>query len=98
MTENPKKALTNLEARIRQLMFICTTLEEERKLLLDQLDEKDAKIMTLLNEKDQLEAKYLNQKMAHSLSSNSEEGSKESKARFNKLVREIDKCIALLNE
>lgn len=97
MAEDPKKLLSNLEARVQQLMFLCNTLEEKNQDLLDKLDEKEARLMKLIQEKDELHTKYINLKMANSLSGESSD-LKETKARFNKLVREVDKCIALLNE
>ncbi len=86
-----------MEARVRQLMFLCTNLEEQKQSLLKTLDEKETELMKARQEKEQLNTKYENLKMAQSLSSEGTDA-KEAKLRFKKLVREIDKCIALLNE
>lgn len=97
MAEEPKKLLSNLEARVKQLMFLCNTLEEQKQELLDRLDEKESQLMKALQDKDELNTKYQNLRTAQTLSGESQD-MRETKARFNKLVREIDKCIALLNE
>lgn len=98
MAEEPKKLLSNLEARVKQLMFLCSTLEEQKQDLLIKLDEQEARLMKALQEKDELNTKLQNLKTAQTLSGESSQDMRETKARFNKLVREIDKCIALLNE
>ena len=97
MADDPKKLLSNLEVRIKQLMFLCDTLEEQKQDLLDKLDQKEAELEKVVQEKDELNTKYQNLRTAQSFSGESAD-LKETKARFNKLVREIDKCIALLNE
>ncbi|MDO5571199.1 MAG: hypothetical protein Q4F97_07000 [Bacteroidales bacterium] len=97
MADDPKKLLNVLEARVRQLMFLCDNLEEQKQDLLLKLDEKEAQLMKVIHEKEEYSTKYLNLKAAHALSGEPTD-MKETKLRFNKLVREIDKCIALLNE
>ncbi|MGL4293273.1 MAG: hypothetical protein ACRCSQ_06850 [Bacteroidales bacterium] len=97
MAEEPKKLLSNLEARVKQLMFLCETLEEQKQDLLIKLDEQEARLMKVLQEKEELNTKFQNLRTAQTLSGESQD-MRETKARFNKLVREIDKCIALLNE
>ncbi len=97
MAEVSDKIISTLETRIRQLMFICENLEEKNLLLLKEIEEKDAELKQLEEEKAELYSRYVNLKVAKVFTSDNEE-IKEGKARFNKLVREIDKCIALLNE
>jgi len=46
---------------------------------------------------DELEVNYTNLKTATAISLNGSDV-KETKLRLSKLVREVDKCIALLNE
>lgn len=89
--------LNTLDARVKQLMFLCTTLEEKNQELLDRLEENEHKLKGALHENEELNTKYKNLKTAQALS-NENIDLKETKARFNKLVREIDKCITLLNE
>ena len=51
----------------------------------------------LENKLDELEKKYENLKIAKVLSSVPGEDVHETKLQVNRIVREIDKCIALLN-
>ena len=74
----------------------------------DELKRENAELKKLLymeklkNEKvqaqyDELEVSYTNLKTATAISLNGSDV-KETKLRLSKLVREVDKCIALLNE
>ena len=64
-------------------------LEQQKSELMKMLEEKDLKI-------DEVEDKHNKLKLAKAFESTSTD-SQEAKARITKIVREIDKCIALLN-
>ncbi|MDU1889106.1 MAG: hypothetical protein E6767_00330 [Dysgonomonas sp.] len=96
MTEKDKKLLAELETRMRQLMYLYNTLEDENAQLKQQLAEKDSAIEVLHAESEQLKTKYENLKFAKSFSSGNENEMQEAKRRLSKLVREVDKCIAML--
>ena len=95
MTANQYAVITELEAKVEQLIKLytssrealqqreseCTALREERERLIGETQQ--------LNE----EIKHL--KVANALSSGG--NNKEAKVKISQLVREIDKCIALLN-
>ena len=55
------------------------------------------KVIVLENKLEELNKKYENLKIAKVLSSVPGEDVHETKLQVNKIVREIDKCIALLN-
>ena len=55
------------------------------------------KIAEYVGKGDELEVNYTNLKTATAISLNGSDV-KETKLRLSKLVREVDKCIALLNE
>lgn len=78
-------------------MHVCDALRNKEKALKMQVMEKDEAIEDLRQELTEINTKYLNLKTARNLVSGGDE-EKEAKSRFNKLVREIDKCITLLNE
>ena len=62
------------------------------------MTEEDKKLLhTFEGKLRQLEAKYINLKNARILSINDND-LRDTKQRLAKLVREVDKCIALLNE
>lgn len=78
-------------------MQVCDALKHREEALEKQVMENERKIESLQQELLEIHTKYRNLKTARNLVSGKEE-EKEVKNRFNKLVREIDKCITLLNE
>lgn len=97
MTENHENLLAAFEVRIGDLMSFCNRLKEENAGLKGALEEKISEIGQLKRMVEEWNAKYDNLLAARILSV--EEGDvKEAQQRLAKLVREVDKCIALLNE
>ncbi|MBM6757849.1 hypothetical protein [Bacteroides mediterraneensis] len=97
MTEEDKKLLHTFEGKLRQLLFLHEGLEKENLSLRKELDAKNAEINELKDSLKELETKYINLKNARILSINDND-LRDTKQRLAKLVREVDKCIALLNE
>ena len=60
------------------------------------MEEKNATIAALHSQVDRLQTDYANLKTAKMIDI-SREDMKNAKSRLSKLVREVDKCIALLN-
>nr|WP_320057763.1 hypothetical protein [uncultured Bacteroides sp.] len=97
MTEEEKKLLSTFEARLRHLIYLHDELKRENaelKRLLEEKKEEKAKVQA---DYMILEANYTNLKTATTISLSGSDV-KETKLRLSKLVREVDKCIALLNE
>ena len=97
MTEEEKKLLNTFEARLRQFMFVHEELLQENEALKQQISEKNDEILKLEGSYNELKATYANLKIARILSLHDQD-IEETKQRLSKLVREVDKCIALLNE
>ncbi|GHT73643.1 hypothetical protein AGMMS50262_05090 [Bacteroidia bacterium] len=97
MTEDQSKLLAIFEARVRQLMSACDELKDEREELKLQIDKEKRSYEVLKEENRTLKIKYDNLKMAKIISVKQDDF-KGAKNRLSKLVREVDKCIALLNE
>ena len=97
MTEEDKKLIKAFEAKLRQFMFLYNQLEQENSLLIKELADKDKQIAQLEVSKKELEVKFTNLKMARTISLYDKD-IKDAKQRLTSLVREVDKCIALLNE
>ena len=97
MTEVSNKLYEGLEDRIKQLIFVCETLEKDKISLQEELANERNKYLELEKQKEELYSNYVNLKIATYFSEDSSDV-KDGKARINKLVREIDRCIALLNE
>ncbi|MDR3061633.1 MAG: hypothetical protein LBU57_05925 [Dysgonamonadaceae bacterium] len=97
MTDAQKKTLTEFEARVRQLMFMYETLKLENAALEQRVSEKNEELRLASEEIKSLKAKYDNLKMARIIAVRQDDF-KGAKQRLSKLVREVEKCIALLNE
>lgn len=97
MTDEEKKLISNFEARLRHLIFMHDELKRENAELKQLLQSEEAKNLQLKADYETLENNYTNLKTATTISLNGSD-IKETKSRLSKLVREVDKCIALLNE
>lgn len=95
MTAEEEKTIKTLETRTRQLILKFQQLKEDHEELLNELVAKDSELQTVKQRNKQLEANYATLKMAKML----EVGDTDlaaAKQRINHLVRDVDKCIALL--
>ena len=97
MTEEDKKLLNTFEGKLRHFMYLHDELKHENAQLKQLLTEKNEEVRRLENSRKELEAMYTNLKTARIISINDNE-LRDTKQRLAKLVREVDKCIALLNE
>lgn len=97
MTEEDNLLLTNLKANTQRLFHEFNSLENEIKSLENKV--LDLKLEIELLEKNKLEMGQKNEqlKIATHLLSGVDEN-REAKQKINRLVREIDRCIALLNK
>jgi hypothetical protein len=96
MTEN-ETVVNSLEEKVKKIIILYDQIKNENKKLLTENVElinsikiKDTEIKELLTKHEQL-------KLAKLLSANSEDVH-DAKLKVNRIVREIDKCIALLNK
>ncbi len=97
MTEDEKRLLAVLEVRVRDLMAKCDVQRHRINELHLALDKKEDEIQQTKQTIEQLNTRYDNILTAHAVSL--DEGDiKNARMRLSKLVREVDKCIALLNE
>ena len=76
--------------------LIRVTKKDRYAALSRTMEEKDATIAALHSQIDRLQTDYANLKTAKMIDISSED-MKNAKSRLSKLVREVDKCIALLN-
>lgn len=97
MTDAQKKTLTEFEARVRQLMFMYETLKLENAALEKQIVDKNEELQVASKEIESLKAKYDNLKMVRIIAVKQDDFA-GAKMRLSKLVRDVEKCIALLNE
>lgn len=97
MTEEEKKLLNSFETQLRHLIYLHDELKRENAELKKFLENEKLKNEKVQAQYDELEVSYTNLKTATAISLNGSDV-KETKLRLSKLVREVDKCIALLNE
>ena len=91
MTEEEKELLKTFEARLRHLIYLHDEQRRENARLKELLNACRADCAASQAAYRALEKRYTD------LSLNGSDV-KETKLRLSKLVREVDKCIALLNE
>ena len=96
MTEEDKKLLSTFEARLRHLLYEYQQLKQKNEELKEVIRKKDETIEEIQSNYKSLDTKYANLKLAKIISINDSEA-RDTKQRLSKLVREVDKCIALLN-
>lgn len=96
MTEEDKKLLSTFEARLRHLLYLYNELKRKNEELKTSIRQKEETIEEMRSNYNSLETKYANLKLAKIISINDSEA-RDTKQRLSKLVREVDKCIALLN-
>lgn len=95
MTTKEHELICQLETRVRQLLMQDNSLREQMRALEERIAERDGKIAELQRQNQDLEALYDNLKMARILEL-SDSDTRNARQRINHLVREVDKCIALL--
>lgn len=96
MTKEEEQILHRFETRVRQLILQHKELRLENSRLQAVLAEKERALTESKEDYERLEANYANLKLAKMLEINDTD-MKNAKSRLAKLIREIDKCIALLN-
>lgn len=96
MTGTNGIVIENFESKLNRLMEAYTRLSEENAALRKQLDTQSVALAEVREQYDALASSYAELKLAKIISvGDSEIG--ETQRRLSKLVREVDKCIALLN-
>ncbi len=96
MTTEEEKALHTFETRIRQLILAYQELKAENAELWDMMAKKEGELEEMRAEVQLHKQNYANLKLAKIIELNDSE-LKDAKQRLAKLVRDVDKCIALLN-
>jgi len=96
MSEKQEKLFAEFELRMRQLMFLCDSLKKQNAALREELNTKKVLIESLNSDIRQLKKQYDDLKFAKAVSSGNKEEILSAKQRLSRLVRDVDKCIALL--
>ena len=97
MTEEDRKLIGSFEGKLRHFMFLFDELKQENADLKLLLRQKEEEIKLLEQSRKELEDRYTDLKMARTISLYDKD-IKDTKQRLTSLVREVDKCIALLSD
>ena len=96
MTEVDEFVIENFESKLSRLMEAYTLLSDENTALREQLSTQSVELEKAREQYSLLEKSYSDLKLAKIISIDEGEFGNTQK-RLSKLVREVDKCIALLN-
>lgn len=97
MTNRYEELIQGFEAKLRKLISEYKSLQEKNSRLEAELEQRKNDLMLAHGEILELRKNCEHLKMANSLSGSAEEKA-ETKQKIAGMVREIDKCLALLNE
>ena len=97
MTDEEKKQLNNFETSLRHLIYLRDKLRRDYAELQQLLLDKEDDISKLRSEYDKLNQSYIDLKSAMTMSLDGGDV-RQTKQRLSKIVREVDKCIAMLNQ
>ena len=93
-----KNLVENIEKKVSKLIQLYQSVQKEKEEILTDNNQ----LILDLSEKDKtiksLEEKIKLLRITKSVSAQDNERNKESRQKINEYVREIDKCIALLNK
>lgn len=89
--------LDSLESKVRHLILLNEEQRKEKAAVDKDLQKCEEELARVKMSEKSWRNKYLHLLIAKTISS-SEEDSKKTIARLSRLEREIEKCIALLNE
>ena len=97
MSNSNDQLLILLRDRIKSIINLYEVEKEKCHQLTAEKAKLEEEALKLHKEKEELIVKYNNVKLAKQLDA-SLDSSHDAKLKVNRIVREIDKCIALLNK
>ena len=94
---NPsEKTLTDFETRVRQMILQFQQLKRENGRLQAQINEQAREVDELKSKLSQAESDYRSLQMARMLEI-SDGNLDEAKERLSRMIRQVNKCIAILS-
>ena len=97
MTDNEKQLLNTFESKLRHVLYLYQELKQENSNLTSIIEAKDMEIKALQSSCRKLEQDYTELKTVRTLSIYDKDIA-DTKKRLSGLVREVDRCIALLKK
>ena len=92
-----EKVLKDFETRVRQMLLRFQQLKEENQELYAMIEQNESNIKVLNEKLDQKDRDYNTLKMAKMIEI-TDKDLEGAKSRLTKLVREVNKCIAILSD
>lgn len=97
MNEEYNKLIAKLNENIQKLMLLYSSEKEKNSKLSDEVNNLNNELNIYKAKYQETERKYDNLKMARSLDGDNLD-EREARIKLNRIIREIDNCIALLNK
>ena len=98
MDSRNEDLIATLKSKVKSIIDLYENQKKINIELENNNHELNEKLILLQNKVSDVEEKYENLKLARAIVSPDEEGTHEARIKVNRIVREIDKCIALLNQ
>tara|TARA_B100000683_G_scaffold211044_1_gene205725 strand:+ start:15384 stop:15668 length:285 start_codon:yes stop_codon:yes gene_type:complete len=93
-----KEIVVNIEKKVNKIISLYRSLKKEKEEILEENTNLRSEILERDNNIKSLEEKIKLLRITKSVGDHDLEINKESRQKINEYVREIDKCIALLNK
>jgi hypothetical protein len=97
MSAEPQTIFKALNNKIYQLLSVCERMRSERDMLQVRVMDSDGQIATLNRQLKELEEKNKKLQLARAFETSGID-TRDAKLKIGRIVREIDKCMALLNK
>jgi chromosome segregation ATPase len=97
MTEKDQHLIDELKLNIRRLINNLENSKNELGIVREEYKNLEQRFVTLSEENEELKKRYESLKVARVLAEGDPEN-QAAKQKITKLIREVDKCIALLNQ
>jgi chromosome segregation ATPase len=97
MTDEDRLLLSQLRTNTELLFQEFNRIETENRILCEKVSDLKSEIASIEQKRAELSRESEKLKLANTILAKSDEN-QEARKRINKIVREIDKCIALLNK
>ena len=95
MTNEKEIILIDFKSKFKQLVAICDRLREENTMLRAKKESLEKQLEAKANELTVLGSQYDNLKTLNSLISG--DNTHDTKIKLNRIVREIDRCLSLID-
>ena len=93
-----KEIVVNIERKVNKIISLYHSLKKEKEEILEENTNLKSEIMNKEKNIKSLEEKIKLLRITRSVGAHDLEKNKESRQKINEYVREIDRCIALLNK